>query len=291
MRMSRFVIMVVLALALNANADNFCMDCIERRILHEDPGHLWYEADGECCMWPCFGYDDYGMIDEDIGSGCNTHEVSGLLVGDICLARHHDDQGSPPRGPENPDEGNGCPGAPGCNSPIILDIGDHNYRLTSVADGVRFDIRNDGHPVQMGWTRIGVDDAFLALDRNGNGTIDNGAELFGNFTPLRSGALAANGFIALAEMDDDGDQRVDASDGAWSRLLLWTDRNHDGFSAPDELLPIAASNVKAVSTDYQPIGRRDQWGNYFRYMSKFQLQKGHQEQQRTNYDVFFQIAD
>jgi len=49
--------------------------------------------------------------------------------------------------------------------------------------------------------------------------------------------------------------------------------------------------VRSVSTEYQAIGRRDQWGNYFRYMSKFLVQKGHNEQQRTNYDVFFQIAD
>lgn len=114
------------------------------------------------------------------------------------------------------------------------------------------------------WTRIGVDDAFLAMDRNGNGTIDNGAELFGNFTPLRSGALAANGFVALAELDDDGSGAIDSRDAVWSRLLLWTDRNHDGFSSASELQQITSSPVTMVSTDDQAIGRRDQWGNYFR---------------------------
>lgn len=212
-------------------------------------------------------------------------------MGTICNASSYDDQGCPPRDPENPDEGNGCPGAPGCGSPIILDVGDHNYRLTSVEDGVAFDLRNEGRRVQMAWTRMGVDDAFLAMDRNGNGTIDSGAELFGNFTPLRSGALAANGFLALAELDDDADGVVDANDAVWARLLLWTDRNHDARSTADELQPIATSSVTSLDTDHQSVGKRDQWGNYFRYMAKFRLRQGSHDQQRTGYDVFFQMAD
>lgn len=169
-------------------------------------------------------------------------------------------------------------------SPIILDLGGGGYRLTSAADGVRFDIRNDGHPVQIAWTAAGGGNAFLALDRNGNGAIDNGAELFGNFTPLRSGALAANGFEALNELDDNGDGLLDATDAAWSSLLLWTDADHDGRSGAGELQPIGGSGVTALETDSRWIGRTDEWGNEFRYMSHVRMAQG----RRTYYDVFLQ---
>ena len=71
------------------------------------------------------------------------------------------------------------------NSPLIVDTARDGYRLTSVDNGVRFDLNADGVPEQVAWTRRDSDDAFLALDRNGNGRIDDGSELFGNYTPAR----------------------------------------------------------------------------------------------------------
>lgn len=178
-----------------------------------------------------------------------------------------------------------------CTSPIVLDLGDGTYRFTSMTDGVQFDIRNSGQPVQMSWTRAQAETAFLAMDRNADGQITSGAELFGDNTPLRSGAIAGNGFAALSEFDDDGDGLVDASDAVWERLLLWTDRNHDGKSSPDEVQPISRSVLVALETEYGWVGRRDQWGNELRYMSHYRVKSGGATSRRLYYDAFFVTAN
>lgn len=89
-------------------------------------------------------------------------------------------------------------------SPIIVNTSG-GYLLSGANDPVLFDIDGDGQLNRIGWTSREGDDAFLALDRNGNGFIDDGTELFGNATRLRSGLAAANGFDALAEFDENGD--------------------------------------------------------------------------------------
>src|SRR6266481_206284 len=86
----------------------------------------------------------------------------------------------------------------GDTSPIIIDTEGEGFRLTSAANGVLFDIRGDGHPVQIAWTAPGSHNAFLALDRNGDGKVSSGKELFGNFTPQPS-SNHPNGFLALKE--------------------------------------------------------------------------------------------
>ncbi|HVG24690.1 MAG TPA: hypothetical protein VND45_11090 [Thermoanaerobaculia bacterium] len=176
-------------------------------------------------------------------------------------------------------------------SPIVLDLSGDGYRMTSVADGVTFDLRNDGQARLVAWTRHDTQQAFLGLDRDGNGMIDNGGELFGNYTPLQSGALAQNGFEALRELDENGDRKVDELDPAWQSLVLWTDENHDGVSSPGECQPIAASVVVALETDYRHIGRSDRWNNYYSYMAHFWIRRGASTARRIYFDVFLRIAE
>jgi hypothetical protein len=156
--------------------------------------------------------------------------------------------------------------------PVIIDAGRNGYRLTSAADGVRFDLDADGIPEQIAWTHQDSDEAFLAMDRNGNGRIDDGSELFGNHTPAYPGirdVKTANGFEALGflESPDYGrsypDELVDERDEVFGRLLLWTDRNHNGISEPEELQS-ASTAIKGISTQFKLVGRKDKHGNIFK---------------------------
>jgi hypothetical protein len=163
-------------------------------------------------------------------------------------------------------------------SPILIDMAHDGYHLTDVEHGVRFDLDNDGVAEQVAWTRAESDDAWLAMDRNGNGVIDNGSELFGDATPAyadQAEPTAANGFEALKFTEGPsyglsrrGDGVIDRFDAIFQRLLLWRDRNHNGISEPDELEHVTDSSLVAISTEYRLSKRRDRFGNEFRQKGK-----------------------
>jgi hypothetical protein len=151
--------------------------------------------------------------------------------------------------------------------PIIINMDRRSYKLAGVSDGVLFDLKGNGAMRRIGWTKADSSEAFLALDRNGNGRIDDGTELWGTATPVMEGrATAANGFDALSLSLGNGghDNTLDARSELWSRLLLWTDSNHNGMSEPGELAPLANSGIEAIHLDYKFTGRRDASGNWFR---------------------------
>jgi hypothetical protein len=187
-----------------------------------------------------------------------------------------------PPSPRNPpEEVNGCP-----TSPILINLGTGGYDLTGIEDPVSFDIDADGVVERLSWSARNAPLAFLALDRNGNGVVDDGAELFGNSTPLPSGQIAPDGFVALAPYDRNGDDVIDVHDPIWSALLLWTDRNHDGVSQREELQPIAASEIEGIELAHHEINRRDAHGNRLRYAGAVHIARG----ARICYDVFFRLA-
>jgi hypothetical protein len=136
----------------------------------------------------------------------------------------------------------------------------------------------------VGWP-LSADDAWLALDRNANGIIDSGAELFGNWTPLISGDRALNGYEALREFDVNGDGQIDGRDPVYSSLLLWRDINRNGMSESNELISLADARVRAISLDYRESRRRDRWGNEFRYRAEVLLDGG----RSGSWDVFVVI--
>ena len=184
------------------------------------------------------------------------------------------------------------PPDPSC-TPIVLDLDGRGFRFTDKTGGVAFDLNADGERGRTSWIARGSLDGLLALDRNGNGTIDDGTELFGGRTP-QPFTGDRNGFEALAVFDspDHGgnlDGFISSEDAIFTSLLVWIDRNHDGSSQLNELMPVIDAGVHRFDLRYRESQRRDPHGNLLRYSSRFEGPRGRHG--GATVDVYFAARD
>jgi hypothetical protein len=135
--------------------------------------------------------------------------------------------------------------------PLVLDLdGDGIETIgTDPLNPVLFDHNGDGIKTGTGW--IKSDDGLLVMDRDSNGSIDTGSELFGADTVLTSGAYAGrkalDGFVALRDLDSNPDGVMDANDAQFANLKVWRDLNQDGVSGANELFTLADLNIASIS--------------------------------------------
>ena len=135
--------------------------------------------------------------------------------------------------------------SPPAKDPLTLDLDGDGIESIGATGAILFDHDGDGIKNGTGW--INSDDGLLVLDRNGNGTIDSGRELFGADTVLANGQHANSGFEALKDLDSNSDNVFNASDAQFGNVRVWRDLNQDGISQGNELFTLGQLNIKAIN--------------------------------------------
>ena len=145
------------------------------------------------------------------------------------------------------------------SDPLILDLDGDGIETTRISTETSFDHDADGLAERTGW--VDKDDGLLVRDRDEDGKITNGNELFGDNTILKTGKRAANGFEALSELDNNKDGVIDANDPAFDELRVWQDANQDAKSSPDELHDLNSLGIKAIKLSSEIVNLPDNKGN------------------------------
>ncbi|HGG8408687.1 TPA: hypothetical protein ACJJPW_002141, partial [Neisseria meningitidis] len=145
--------------------------------------------------------------------------------------------------------------------PLALDLDGDGIETVATKGfaGALFDHRNQGIRTATGW--VAADDGLLVRDLNGNGIIDNGAELFGDNTKLADGSFAKHGYAALAELDSNGDNIINAADAAFQSLRVWQDLNQDGISQANELRTLEELGIQSLDLAYKDVNKNLGNGN------------------------------
>ena len=157
------------------------------------------------------------------------------------------------------------------STPLVLDLNGNGIETLSASNGVLFDLNGTGNAQQWGW--VGGGDGLLALDRNGDGSINNGSELFGAGFVMNDGKRAADGFAALASLDSNSDHMLQASDEQFYQLRVWVDANHDGKTDAGELKSLADLGIIELNLNAAQTSEVNN-GNYVGLLSSYTTSDG-----------------
>ena len=155
---------------------------------------------------------------------------------------------------------------PNCDTPLVVDFAGGPLQFEPVG-AASFDIMGASECAATDWPVL----PWLALDRDGDGAISDGRELFGSGTVMATGLRAADGFQALAELDADRDGKLTAADPAFADLVLWTDRDGDRRGELAELLPVREASLVAIDLAYASRVECDERGNCGRERARFEF--------------------
>jgi hypothetical protein len=156
-------------------------------------------------------------------------------------------------------------------TPIILDLNGDGVKTLGINSGVKFDLFAEGGAINTGWVSSG--DGLLVLDRNHDGQINDGSELFGSATKLANGQTAPDGYTALRELDGNSDGVIDSKDAAYNDLKVWVDGNSDGVTETGELKSLASLNIASINANAQ-VGSATDNGNILGLTSTYQTTDG-----------------
>lgn len=152
------------------------------------------------------------------------------------------------RGPDGHNVWGACSPSESSSTPLVVVFDGAPVTFASAPSAATFDIAGDGASHVTSWPTART--PWLALDRDGNGRIDDGAELFGSMTRLSTGLRAKNGFEALAELDSNHDGAITSADEAFAKLVMWADADSDRTAGRGELTP-ASERIVRIELGYR----------------------------------------
>ena len=180
--------------------------------------------------------------------------------------------------------------------PLIIDLGQDGFHMRSNRF-IHYDYDGQGIPTITQWVAPNGNEAFIFLDLNHNGLVDNGTELFGDtMLMLGTGQAAMHGFEALAQYNNavnggNDDNNINYADAIWPHLKLWLDSDANGISTPDEIMSLYEANVSSISLQTKQSHRRDSNGNLFPFWSWAKNTETTGNSKHKVADVFFRAIE